>query len=380
MRLVYVASVRIPTEKAHGIQTMKVCEAFAANGVDVELVIPRRANRIKQDPFEYYGVDKTFKIRKLPCLDLIFLDKYIGHLALWIANASFNLFSFPYILFKKPDIVFTIEKLSLPVVLINKNLVFEAHVFPRNYFLYAPFFKRLKKIITITQNIKNLFAKKGIDANKILVAPDAVDLEKFDIKDSQEECRRKLNLPLNKKVVLYTGHLFAWKGVDTLADASRYLPDEVEIYFVGGTDKDIKRFRSKYSKANNIKIIGHRLHSEIPYWQKAADILVLPNTAKEDISKYWTSPMKMFEYMASGRPIVASDLPSLGEIFRDFSRNPKEGNTVLVEPDNPEALALGIGKLLQDYQLAAKISSKAFQDVQQHTWGKRAEEILDFIK
>lgn len=378
MKLIYIVNARIPTEKAHGIQIMKMCEAFSKLEVrgarlDVELLIPKRFNWIKGDPFEYYGIESNFKIKKLPCLDLIPLDKYIGHLALWIEATTFFLFVLPYVLFKKADIIYSRDKFSLPSTLFKKNIFFEAHNFPQNYFLYTPFFKRLKGIIVITQKLKDLFVEKGIPQSKILIAPDGVDIEMFDVRCKMDEAREKLSLLLDKKIILYTGHLFPWKGVDTLAQASQYLPQEVEIYFVGGTEKDVEKFKVRYSKLGNIRIIGHRPHSEIPYWLKSADVLVLPNTAKEEISRYWTSPIKMFEYMASKRPIVASDLPSIREILN-------ENNAVLVKPDSPKDLAEGVKKVLETSELAEKISNQAFSDVQNYTWQKRAEKILDFIK
>ena len=76
MKIAYIQNVRIPTERAHGIQIMKMCEALARLGHDVELIVPRRSNLLKENPFNYYGIRKTFKIRKLPCLDLIPLNKY----------------------------------------------------------------------------------------------------------------------------------------------------------------------------------------------------------------------------------------------------------------------------------------------------------------
>ncbi|MFQ6049514.1 MAG: glycosyltransferase, partial [Candidatus Paceibacterales bacterium] len=121
-----------------------------------------------------------------------------------------------------------------------------------------------------------------------------------------------------------------------------------------------------------VNIIGYRPHSEIPHWLKAADILVLPNTAKDQISKYYTSPVKMFEYMASERPIVASDLPSIRDILN-------EENAFFFEPDNPKDLALAIEKLLKDKALAESIATKAHQDVQYYTWSNRAKEVLDLI-
>ena len=94
--------------------------------------------------------------------------------------------------------------------------------------------------------------------------------------------------------------------------------------------------------------------------------------AKEDISKYYTSPMKLFEYMAVGRPIVASHIPSIAEILN-------EENSVLVKPDDPEALARGIRFVLENNEFAEKISSQAYIDVQKYTWEARAKLISDFI-
>ena len=95
VRLFYIQNIRIPTEKAHGIQIMKMCQAFGLHhDVEVTLIAPKRFNKIKKDPFDYYGVTKSFKLRKLPCLDLVPLDKYIGRLGLWITSVSFAFFSF----------------------------------------------------------------------------------------------------------------------------------------------------------------------------------------------------------------------------------------------------------------------------------------------
>jgi glycosyltransferase involved in cell wall biosynthesis len=372
MKLIYIANVRIPTEKAHGLQIMKMCEAFAGANNEVELVISRRINHIKKDPFEYYGVRKNFKITKLPCLDLIILDKYIGHLGMWLESISFNLFVFPYTFFKKADIIFTRDKFFLPLSFFRKNLVFEVHALPRNYFIYERFIKRCKKIITITQGLKNSLIEKGVYKNNILVAPDGVDLEKFNVSLNKEECRKKLNLPTDKKIVLYAGHLYKWKGVDILAEASKFLPENYIVYFVGGTEEDIRRFKSAYLTFGNIKIIGHRPYPEIPYWLKAADVLVLPNSGKEKISQEWTSPIKLFEYMASGTPIIASNLPSIREIINNK-------NAFLVSPDDPRNLADVIKRAISDKEMATFLSKNSFNDINRYTWVKRAANILKFI-
>ena len=90
---------------------------------------------------------------------------------------------------------------------------------------------KLDKIIVITNCIKESLIKQGVGEKKILVAPDAVDLKEFDIKLNQIDCRQKLNLPLAKKIVLYSGHLYSWKGVDILAESSNFLPDDIALVF-----------------------------------------------------------------------------------------------------------------------------------------------------
>jgi glycosyltransferase involved in cell wall biosynthesis len=372
MKMIYIANARIPTEKAHGIQIMQMCQSFASN-IEVELVAPQRFNYIKKDPFEYYGIERNFKIKKLPCLDLIVLYKYIGHLGFWIESATFYFFVFLYVFSKKADIIYTRDKLLLPLVILKKNLIYEAHTFPRHYFLYSLFFKRLKKIVVITQKLKDLFMEKGIPSRKILVVPDGVDFEKFNVRETREQCRSNLNLPPDKKIVLYTGHLYEWKGAQVLAEASQYLSKDVEIYFVGGTNEDIKKFKEfKEFKGFKIQVVGHIPHSEIPYWLKAADVLVLPNSGKQEISKHWTSPLKLFEYMAANKPIVASDLPSIREILN-------EKNSVLVKPDDSKELAKGITRALKDKILAEKISARAYENVKEYTWDKRVKKILEFL-
>lgn len=376
MKIIYIANARIPTEKAHGIQIMKMCAAFSRDNLEVELILPKRFNPLKEDPFEYYEVERTFKIKKLPCLDLIILDKYIGHLGLWVENLTFLISVLVYLLFIRAEVIYLRGFLLLPLTIFRKNVFLEAHTFPKNYFLYAFFLKRLKGIIVITQKLKDLFRARGIEIEKILVRPDSVDLEKFEIKETQEECRRKLGLPQDKKIVLYTGHLYKWKGVNILlqvAENFQFSLPNFQFIFVGGTKENVESFKEKAQNLNNVMIIGHRPHSEIPYWLKAADVLVLPNSQKEEISKYWTSPLKLFEYMAAKRPIVASDLPSLREILN-------ESKAILVKPDEPQALAEGIRKSLQNPDFSDKIAYRAFQEVKEYTWQKRSKNILNFIK
>jgi len=376
VNLLYITNARIPTEKAHGIQIMKMCEAFTKAGIEQELIIPGRFNWIKEDPFDYYGIARNFKIKKLPCFDLIPFHKHLGHFGLWLESLTFFFSAVFYLFFKKRDfVIYTRDKFLSPISFFKKNLIFEAHSFPGNYFLYSLFLKRLKGVVVITEKLKERFMEHGIAGNKILVAPDGVDFGMFDIGESQAACREKLGLPQDKKIVLYTGHLYEWKGANTLLEAARNFQFSIsnfQFIFVGGTKEDIESFKDKARDLKNVLVVGHRHYSEIPYWLKAADVLVLPNSGKIEISRHWTSPMKLFEYMASKRPIVASDLPSIREILN-------EQNSVLAKPDNPEQLAQAIKEVLQNHELSDRISAKSFEDAKEFTWQKRAEKIYEYF-
>ncbi len=368
MKLIYFANIRIPTERAHGIQIMKTCEAFARNGAEVTLVAPARTNRFKNDPFAYYRLEKNFKIKKLPCLDLVFLGSIGFKIETLTFAASVAIFAF----FQTGAVLFTRdEAVAFATALVGKKICWEAHQ-GKNNFITRFLIKKKVKIVAISHGLKNFYLKLGAREENILVAPDGVDLAEFNLNISKIDARVKLGLSREKKIILYTGHLYDWKGADVLAEAAGGLGKDKEVIFVGGADEDIALFKKKFGWFSNIKILGRRPHAEIPLYLKAADVLVLPNSGREDISRFYTSPMKLFEYMASGRPIVASDLPSIREVLN-------EKNAVFSEPDNPVKLRDAIELALRDKELTQRIADRALLDAGEYDWRIRARKVLDFL-
>lgn len=373
--ILYIANLRLPTEKAYGIQIAKMCEALAKNGGKVELVFPFRKSRyVKGDIYSYYSIKNNFESKKIWAPDFYFhgsLDK----MAVLIKSFISALFLSIYALSKKSDIIYSRDELPLFLLsFFKKNLVFEAHRFTKTRGLfYGRFKNRNLKVVVITKNLKDDFIKIGFKPENILVAPDGVDLEEFDINISKEEARLKVGLPLGAQIAMYTGHLFEWKGARTLLKAARQCQDVVFV-FVGGMPRDIENFRQKTKllMLDNVLILGHRPHKDIPLFLKAADVLLLPNSSKEEISRFHTSPLKLFEYMASGRPIIASALSSLKEVLDD-------NITVFAVPDDSNSWADKIKIVLSDSDLMANLSDRAFERVKEYTWTKRAEKIINFI-
>jgi len=367
-KLIYIANIRLPTEKAHGVQIMEMCSAFTSDNIEVELIVPNRENSITDNPFSYHDISRVFSIRKLSSISLL----NFGKLGYTILLFSFTFSVVCYSLFKKNTIFYTRDELiAFCLSIIGKSVVWESHTGQKNYIVRSLIYFGVP-VVVITEALKRLYVSIGANASNVFVAPDGVDVERFGILISQDEARKRIGLPIGGIVILYTGHLYAWKGADTLAQTAVYLPELVRLVFVGGTDKHIADFRSRYDNHGIIHIIGNRPHYEIPLYLKSADILILPNSDKEEISRSYTSPMKLFEYMASGVPIIASDLPSLREIV-------DESLVSFFTPDDPNSLAKVIMHTLDNYEIAKEKGKKTLELAENYSWHKRAKDILDFI-
>lgn len=233
---------------------------------------------------------------------------------------------------------------------------------------------RIDYLISITGTMREALVGKEYLKEHTLVAPDAADISLFDIAISRHDARAKLGLPFEKKIVMYTGDIDEpWKGVGTLYEASKNFGEEYLFVNIGSKPHHVTYFRSLYPDRPNFLLLGHKPHAEIPLYLKSADVVVLPNSGKNEISRVSTSPMKLFEYMASGTPIVASDLQSIREILN-------ERNAILVEPDNPGSLSAGIVCTLENPEQTEALAGQARCDVEKYTWDKRAAEIVRFIK
>lgn len=367
---------RFPSEKAASLFTAKNAEAFSKQGFEVTVLVPKRKNVHTKDAFAFYGISQSFKIEYLPVVDIFdtFLLKYIAFV-MSMFSFSWSVFYFLKKNYTEGDIVYSNE--IVPLFFVSKiapNCFYEMHDFPESKLFFFGHTLGLMRWVLVhnrwkLKRVHELFPRLRKDL--FLYEPNAVDTDDFDVSIPTEQARKELGISLDKKIIVYTGHLYGWKGVDTLAEAARLLPLDFEVIFVGGTSHDVDSFLKKYGDVKNIQVVGHKPHAQIPLWQKAADVLVLPNTGKEKISLYYTSPMKLFEYMASKKPIVASDIPSIREIV-------DESSVAFFKPD--DAVSLRDALILCVKGDRSHIVENAFSLVQNHTWHKRAERIVRFMK
>ena len=399
MRLVYLSNARLPTEKANGYQIMKMCEAFAQNGSETHLIYPRRVQKKElkgvKDIFSFYNVTPCFKSKRLYCLDLPILERLsLGQAWFFLQSKSYAIHSFLYTRkwWRKENIIFYSRDLLTMLLLLGSRrlikvkLVFEAHVFPGEKYRsrIVSLLQKLDKLVVITHQLKRLFVEAGMPEDKIIVASDAVDLEQFQIKETKEECRQRLGLPINRHIIGYVGRFQTMgmeKGIPELVQAMQYLIEKYTdnpplLLCVGGPMDCVPYYQSIAKEHNvpteNLQFVDRVPTDQVPYWIRACDVVTIPWTWNE-FSAYYTSPMKLFEYMAVGTPIVASDLPSLREILIDGE------NAILTLPGDAKELAFGISRLLGDPELYKRLVQQSSSDILKYTWKNRGESILNYI-
>ena len=359
MKILYITDARLPTEKAHGLQIMKTCEALAHAGHNVELIAPRRRNSMRDDPFSYYEVSRSFSLRTLFTIDLIRFGRtgfLVQEISFAIAAAIF-LFGRNGAIYSRDEVV-----LSVLSVLGYERMIWESHDGAWN--LAARFVSRhVQFIAVVSLGLRDFYVEQDVPREKVIVIPNGIDLAQFEHPQLKSEARLRLSLPQNKPIALYIGRLDGWKGTRTLLEASKLL-DSVCVALIGG-GADMEKLKAQYPR---VTFVGPRPYSELSHNQAAADVLVVPNTSTSLISTRFTSPLKLLAHMASNIPIVASDLPSIRELVGNDA-------ALLVSPDNPQALAEGIKKILADNALAGKLARRARTVVERYSWTARAEAI-----
>ena len=377
MNFLYITNARFPTRKAYGVNIMKTCEALAEKGAEVVLIAPLYKRDSGRDGISCFSEKKKFATRPIrPWIDGVTL----GWGGYWINRIIFSFCIFFIVGWypRRERVILTRDELSGWMLrLFGHTVLFDLHGFPaRKSWLWVRMMRAMTGlIVTSPAKVARCRDLLSIPVEKITVAPNGFDPSFFNFQEDKTTLRQHLGLPQMSPVVVYTGHLYDWKGVDILADAATFLP-EATFVFVGGMPWDIEYFRKKHGNERNIVIKGYEPHEKISSYLSAADVLVLPNSriSNDKIfathSESDTSPIKMFEYMASGTPIVASDLPSIREVLN-------EKNAILVNPDDIHALAQGIKTTLNNMVFARALSQKASDDAKNYTWAKRAEAIIN---
>lgn len=389
MRILYLADIRFPLERANGIQSMETCHALAERGHDVTLIVRPDTETPARDPFAFYGLPRVprLHVEVVPVTGPA-AARRAGYLTFAIGRSLGT---------ARQDVVFTRDLALASLVIglpraLRAPVVYEAHTIAADAARARPDLltggaaaspSKLRRLeardgrvwrgadgyVTITDGLRRELERRFGPRPRIAMIPDGVRLAPAP----------GIQSPTSERpfTIGYAGHLYPWKGVDLIVEAVAAMPD-ARALIVGGHDKEpdlarVKAFATELDCVNRITFTGLIPPSDVPARLRETDVLVLPNP-RSVISDAHTSPLKLFEYMAAGRPIVASDLPSIGEVLRDGV------NAVMVEPGNPQALVAGIRKLQDDPALGRRLAAQAAEDVQDYTWARRAERLEALLK
>jgi glycosyltransferase involved in cell wall biosynthesis len=370
-RVFYIGSPEIFSKGASAIHIMKMCQAMGRLGITATLLIP--AYRTPGEMFQYYGVESSFRIVSFP---------YFGNTT--VRNITHGILASVYAgkRRKKFDLAVTrnIVFASIATNILGVPTVYDAHhpLVTGARVLFNSF-KRSERLVRFSTNSRGLgeiYLSEGLPLEKLVVAHNGVDLQGYRSLPDKSRARANLGLPPDKKIVCYSGNIYEGRGIEHLIEIAPGMSG-VLFLIVGGLESDVRRCRSlaHEKRAENIKFTSYVHHNTVPLYLAASDVLVMPYTSRMTIrggtvARDFTSPIKLFEYMASGRPVVATSIPSVSEILRDGV------NAILVPPDSPEALAAGIKRALNDPALAKALSERASSDVRGYTWEARAKKLL----
>jgi glycosyltransferase involved in cell wall biosynthesis len=227
------------------------------------------------------------------------------------------------------------------------------------------------KVVAISAALAEYWKQQEIPTEKILVLHDGFTAEQYSKLPNREDVRKRYGLPLNHPVVVYTGNLQENRGIEYLITLAE-MNTNVRFFVAGGSKDRVAHYREYcISKSiNNIDFHGQMPHIEIPALLAAADVLLAVWSHRVPTINV-CSPLKVFEYMASGIPAVYPGYPTIHEVIEEGD------NGFLAPPDNPEALNVALHRALnlseeERHGYYLKSREIAFS---RYTWDARIAEI-----
>jgi starch synthase len=368
LRIVYAFDNRVPSPQADTEQLVNNLAALSRRGLPVTLLLPRLDGEHAADDIRrFYGVEGSFDV------------SYFGSMRrprvvqkLWSAVAV-------ALRKESSDLLYTRNlPVALGALLRGDTVVYETYrPWPDHYPVLRPLLRRMFRsprfvgAILHSELAMQSFVRLGVSEDKLLVAHNGFDPRRLEPVLDTRAARAKLGLPADRPVVVYTGRVDARKGLDSILQMARQCPDLLFL-LVGAKQPDA--FTAAAEKVENVRLIPWKSYDEISDWLYAADVLLLP-PGPDPLQRHRATvlPMKLFSYLAAGRPILARDTGDLREILRDGE------NALLIPSQDLDAAVTGLRKLVEDQSLRERLSANARRTSKDHTWDARAERIHRFL-
>lgn len=402
MRIAYVFARPLPSRDTDTQQAAKTIDALARAGADVDLIAPPAerggdAATLEREMRAFYGVDGPFRVRVLPGVPAGDLA-LAGPLRAWLARVAPGT-RLPQLELARPvhgvaasvvakqagyDVVYTRSRAAvMTCIALAQPVVFESY---RRLGHEAPAFVRalgaaarsgrLLGVITHSNAARDSFIEASFPADRVRAIVNGYDPEDWHERPSKLEARARLGFAADRRVVVYTGHVGPRKGMPMLLEAVARVP-ELDFVVVGGNPEELDAFQRdiRARGLGNVRCFGFRPARELPVFLLAADVLFIPPSSAPLVQHGRTVlPMKVFSYLAAGRPILAGRLPDVAEVLVDGE------NARLVTPDTPDETAAALRALVADPELCERLSAGALRTAAELTWEQRGRRVLSQIE
>jgi glycosyltransferase involved in cell wall biosynthesis len=369
MKIAVIAQGQIPSQAANSIQNMKMSQALAGLGHAVRVFAPGEDPGVAWEQIAaHYGLERRFELRWLP------------------ARAAFRRYDFAFSALGKAqdwsaELIYT--RLPQAAALASARglqTIFELHDMPSGTmgpFLMKRFLQGsgARRVVVNTQRLADAVTARYVlpkQADFLTLVPNGVDLARYANLPEPAAARKQLGLS-EGFTAGYSGHLYEGRGIELILELAQRLP-QMQFVLVGGRENDLQRVKTQAANLQNVRLVGFVPNAELPLYQAAADVLLMPYgkqvaaSSGGDIAQF-VNPMKMFEYMASLRPILSSDLPVIREVLN-------AENAVILPGDDAEAWAAALQGLQADAGRRSQLAAAGRKTVEQFTWEKRAQRIL----
>jgi glycosyltransferase involved in cell wall biosynthesis len=373
MRLIYPLMWSRPDRKACREQSVNTAAALARRGVAVTLLMPRGPEDPALTPADlrgYFGVEGDFRLVQRP--------------SRWAGEALVRTLMWLRQVYRDPELAGADLLYSrIPAMLAlgaRAPLPFATDHYrpwPDDLPAIRPLIRRSARsplclgLVLHSAFAAASYARAGVDPAKILVAHNGAEPRRMGPPADKAAARAALGLPADRFIAAYAGRINAQKGLDQILALADLRPEA--LFLLIGSEGE-GAIEAEAAARPNVRILPWQAPADLPAWLHAADILLIPpSRAPLDQYRNCVLPLKLFSYLAAGRPVLAPVAPDTAELLVD-------GDTaLLVPPGDPEAAAAALDRL-RDPALAARLGANAYARSAELTWDSRAEKIHLFLE
>jgi glycosyltransferase involved in cell wall biosynthesis len=377
VRVLYLSGVRIPSEKASGLAIVRQCQAFVDIGHTVELIIPSRSNRKNQSIESEYGIIPRFHIENIKSKGIYSLGKF--GFGLMLLYEGLQMFRYFFSIRKQVDVIYSRDQRLLVLFILfgfRDRCYVELHtkhLDPVTHWVI----KKVKKVIVISHGLKDLY-EEATNRDNIHIEPSGVDLQQFENLPPVEMLRDEFSLPQNKIIFGYIGKYKTMgesKGVEEIIEAFALAHKEdnrIFLFLVGIEERETEEVLEICKKVDlpaAAFTLSPLLQSKFARYLMVCDVLMMnyPNT--EHYARYM-SPTKLFAYLATGKPIISSDLPAIRAVV-------KQDLLLFVSPGSISAYTDEILYSADHIEALSKAGNVRKQFAFEYTWERRARRLFD---